>query len=110
MRVLTADQMREADARGMARKGEVSLMRAAGYRLNEAIERFTPGHGPVVAFAGPGNNGGDAFAALALVDRERPRIVYAMEATAPTPAYGPSLPETIAGKVIAKPGRGEPPT
>lgn len=86
MRVLTADQMREADARGMARKGEVSLMRAAGYRLNEAIERFAPGHGPVVAFAGPGNNGGDAFAALALVDRERSRTVYAMEAAAPTPA------------------------
>ena len=80
MRAITAEQMREADERGQKRVGDIALMRAAGERLHEAIARLPGGEGPIVAFAGPGNNGGDAFAALALMDRARPRIVYALEA------------------------------
>jgi NAD(P)H-hydrate epimerase len=86
MRVVTAEQMRDADARGSQRLGDVALMRAAGERLQDAIEHHMPGDGPIVAFAGPGNNGGDAFATLALVDRSRPRIIYALEARSPSPA------------------------
>jgi len=86
MRAVTADQMREADARGQERAGDVTLMRAAGERLYETIAKDLPGDGPIVAFAGPGNNGGDAFACLALIDRSRPRIIYALEATVPSAA------------------------
>jgi len=86
MRVLTAAQMREADARGVRREGEVALMRAAGRALAEAIEQLLPGAERLVAFAGPGNNGGDAFAAFAELGRKRKRIVYAAEATSPSEA------------------------
>ncbi len=86
MRVLTAAQMRDADAGGMARLGEVALMQAAGERLAAAIARLAAREGPLVAFAGPGNNGGDAFAALALADRSRARILYAMPAPKPSEA------------------------
>ena len=86
MRAITAEQMREADERGQKRVGDIALMRAAGERLHEAIARLPGGEGPIVAFAGPGNNGGDAFAALALMDRDRPRIVYALEAQAASAA------------------------
>jgi len=88
VRALTTEQMREADARGQKRLGEVTLMRAAGERLLEVILHDLPGDasGLIVAFAGPGNNGGDAFATLALVDRARPRIIYALEARAPSAA------------------------
>jgi NAD(P)H-hydrate epimerase len=86
MRALTAEQTRLADARGMEARGETALMRAAGERLAEAIARYAPGDGPAIAFAGPGGNGGDAFAALALLPASRRRIVYAMDARTPSPA------------------------
>jgi len=82
MRALDAEQMRTADARGGERAGDIALMRAAGERLAEAIALRAPGTGPIVAFCGPGNNGGDGFAALALLDRSRSRTVYALEARA----------------------------
>lgn len=78
--------MREADERGQQRIGEVALMRAAGERLREAILHHFPGDTSLVAFAGPGNNGGDAFATFALVDRARPRIIYALESRSPSAA------------------------
>ncbi|HEY9179894.1 MAG TPA: NAD(P)H-hydrate epimerase, partial [Candidatus Baltobacteraceae bacterium] len=62
MRVLTLSQMREADARACAQIGEVQLMRAAGERVADAAARYARSRS-VVAFAGAGNNGGDAFAA-----------------------------------------------
>ena len=86
MRALSAEQMRETDARGRERAGDVALMRAAGERLHEAMVGYMPVTGPVVAFAGPGNNGGDAFAALALADPARARTIYALEAKAPSGA------------------------
>ena len=88
MRALTAEQMRSADARGIAARGESDLMRAAGERIAEAIAHLAPGGGPLVAFAGPGNNGGDAFAALAAAPRDRERIVYALDVANPGAARG----------------------
>jgi hydroxyethylthiazole kinase-like uncharacterized protein yjeF len=78
MRVVTAEQMRAADAAATARVGEVALMRAAGEALAEAIERISPLPRRLVAFAGPGNNGGDAFAAFAAVKADCEKIVYAL--------------------------------
>jgi ADP-dependent NAD(P)H-hydrate dehydratase / NAD(P)H-hydrate epimerase len=63
--VLTPDQMRAADAAGMARIGEDTLMRNAGLRIAERVAAMAGKGARVVAFAGPGNNGGDAFSALA---------------------------------------------
>lgn len=83
MRALTAEQMRAADVAACARLGDVALMRAAGRALAGAI-----GTAPrrVVAFAGSGNNGGDAFAALAELDASIVRLVYARAAREPSDA------------------------
>ncbi len=78
MIVLTPAQMREADAIACAAAGEVALMRAAGECLAQAVRRYA-GDARVCAFAGPGNNGGDAFAALAVMEGER--RIYAQPAT-----------------------------
>ncbi|HYL26447.1 MAG TPA: NAD(P)H-hydrate dehydratase [Candidatus Nitrosotalea sp.] len=63
--VLTPDAMRAADAAAIARTGEDELMHNAGRRIAERIRAMTSPERPIVAFAGPGNNGGDAFATLA---------------------------------------------
>ncbi len=80
MRVLDAAQMREADARGCERLGEVALMRSAGLAIAETIRALAPRARRVVAFAGPGNNGGDAFAAFAELGSEIERTVHALPA------------------------------
>ncbi len=77
--VLTSAQMRAADAQAAAASSETALMHEAGTRIAELIERITPAGGTVVAFAGPGNNGGDAFAAFAVLDPRYDRVVYAAE-------------------------------
>ncbi|HVN69501.1 MAG TPA: NAD(P)H-hydrate dehydratase [Candidatus Binatia bacterium] len=63
--VLTPKAMRAADAAAIARVGENELMCNAGLRIAEHLRAMAPQEMPIVAFAGPGNNGGDAFAALA---------------------------------------------
>jgi NAD(P)H-hydrate epimerase len=56
--------MREADVQAIATLGDVQLMRNAGRKIAELLCDVLDSH-VVVAFAGPGNNGGDAFAACA---------------------------------------------
>jgi ADP-dependent NAD(P)H-hydrate dehydratase / NAD(P)H-hydrate epimerase len=63
--VLTPDAMRTVDAQAIASVGEDALMRNAGRCIAEALRAMAGPEKPIVAFAGPGNNGGDAFAALA---------------------------------------------
>lgn len=65
MYVLTPEAMRAADADAIAVGGAEALMRAAGERVAERVRALVAPGEHVVAFAGPGNNGGDAFAALA---------------------------------------------
>lgn len=79
MRVVTAEQMRAADAAAVARIGDVALMRAAGAAIAGVIARIVPRARTIVAFAGTGNNGGDAFAAFADLPQTVRRIVYVDE-------------------------------
>jgi hydroxyethylthiazole kinase-like uncharacterized protein yjeF len=75
--VLTPEQMRAADATACERVGASTLMREAGRHIAQRIRALVPTPGRIVAFAGPGNNGGDAFAALAELDSTYERIVCA---------------------------------
>lgn len=84
MVVLTLAQMREADAQACAQVGDVALMRTAGERIAAVAARYARSR-RIVAFAGPGNNGGDAFAALALLE-QYDRVIYAQDAPSPSPA------------------------
>ncbi|HXP92894.1 MAG TPA: NAD(P)H-hydrate dehydratase [Candidatus Binatia bacterium] len=76
MYVLTAEEMRRADAAAVERHGEVALMRAAGAAIARVVPNYARGR-RIVAFAGTGNNGGDAFAALAELDSSYERTIYA---------------------------------
>jgi ADP-dependent NAD(P)H-hydrate dehydratase / NAD(P)H-hydrate epimerase len=76
MRAVTAAQMRAIDAAAVARDGEVALMRAAGEAIAQLVDGCARGDGAVVGIAGSGNNGGDAYAALAAYGGKRRRIVY----------------------------------
>jgi hydroxyethylthiazole kinase-like uncharacterized protein yjeF len=67
MRVLTAEQMQELDADAVQRVGEIELMRRAGATIAALVRRIAGGN-RVVGVAGPGNNGGDVFAAFAELD------------------------------------------
>jgi ADP-dependent NAD(P)H-hydrate dehydratase / NAD(P)H-hydrate epimerase len=73
MRAVTAAQMRAIDAAAVARDGEVELMRQAGAAIARVVPRYRQ-DGPIIALAGNGNNGGDAFAALARLEGRR--ILY----------------------------------
>jgi hydroxyethylthiazole kinase-like uncharacterized protein yjeF len=70
MRAVSAAQMRAIDAAAVARDGEVALMRRAGAAIARVAAHYRE-DGPLVALAGNGNNGGDAFAALAKLDGRR---------------------------------------
>jgi hydroxyethylthiazole kinase-like uncharacterized protein yjeF len=78
--------MRAADAAACAATGEDALMQIAGVRVAERLRALARDAGRIVAFAGPGNNGGDAFAALALLAREHECVVYAAASQHPSPA------------------------
>jgi hydroxyethylthiazole kinase-like uncharacterized protein yjeF len=73
MRAVTAAQMRAIDAAAVGRDGDVELMRRAGAAIARVVSRYRQ-DGPIIALAGNGNNGGDAFAALARLEGRR--IVY----------------------------------
>ena len=63
--VLTPEQMRAADAEAIARVGAIELMSNAGAAIAQRLRGIAPPGARIVAVAGPGNNGGDAFCALA---------------------------------------------
>ena len=63
--VLTPEQMRAVDAAAIDAGGAGRLMRNAGAGIARRARLMAATGSRVVAIAGPGNNGGDAFAALA---------------------------------------------
>lgn len=83
--LLTPQQMRTADTAASQSVGTIALMLSAGERIAEYITRTTA-PARVVAFAGPGNNGGDAFAAFALLPPAFERIIFAAESPDPSDA------------------------
>lgn len=97
MRVMTPAQMREADARACASVGDVTLMRAAGERIADVAARYARSRS-VVAFGGSGNNGGDAFAALAIL-RDYDRVIYAQDAPNPSAARRDAQERAVASGV-----------
>ena len=101
--VLTAAEMRAADAQACAASSDVALMRDAGSRIATWIEEFLPAGGSIVAFAGPGNNGGDAFAAFAELDATYERVIYAAQTPAPSAARTDAETRARAAGVVVKP-------
>jgi NAD(P)H-hydrate repair Nnr-like enzyme with NAD(P)H-hydrate epimerase domain len=73
MLAVTSKQMGLIDGAAVLRDGEAELVRLVGVAIAAIVSRHR-GTGPIVAFAGNGNNGGDAFAALAELDG--PRVAY----------------------------------
>ena len=63
--VLTPAEMRAADAQAVAASSVEALMRNAGGAIAAYVREHVPRGSRIVAFAGPGNNGGDARAAFA---------------------------------------------
>lgn len=72
--------MRAADAAAIAVVGEDVLMRNAGARIADRLRAIAKRGERIVAFAGAGNNGGDAFAALAELGTEYECVVAAAPA------------------------------
>lgn len=93
--------MREADAEASAQVGDVALMRAAGERIAQVAARYACSRS-IVAFAGAGNNGGDAFAALAMLS-DYDRIIYAEDAPYPSAARRDAEERARAGGVERRP-------
>ena len=76
--VLIPMQMRELDELACSQESATILMRRAGSALAAHITEMIPPD-CVVAIAGPGNNGGDAFAAFSALDARYERIIYTLE-------------------------------
>jgi len=79
MIVLDAKGMRALDAEQVAHRGEIALMREAGAAIAALVPRYRR-EGSIFGIAGPGNNGGDVFAALAVLPQAFARIIYALPA------------------------------
>ena len=108
MRAVTAAQMRAIDAAAVAREGEVALMRAAGEAIATLFDTFARGDGAVVGIAGGGNNGGDAYAALAAYGGKRRRIVYGEAAAGGSEARADARKRALSGGVEERAFRPDP--
>lgn len=64
MKILTGAQIRELDKYTIEHEpiASIDLMERAARAITAAIQQQWPQGTPVVVFAGPGNNGGDALA------------------------------------------------
>ncbi len=91
---INAEAMRGADRRAQALGVPSSrLMENAGAAVAEAVHALALdtsrwGRGPIVVFAGPGNNGGDGFVAARHLARHGARVVAVYVSTEGRPAGG----------------------
>ena len=72
MKIFTAAQIKELDRYTIEHEpiSSVDLMERAATKLTQEIVNYCDENSPVVAFAGPGNNGGDALAVVRLLRDE----------------------------------------
>jgi hydroxyethylthiazole kinase-like uncharacterized protein yjeF len=101
--VLTPEQMRAVDVAAIADAGEDALMREAGRQVARVLDDLTANLSRVVAFAGPGNNGGDAFAALAELAPRYDRTVHAAPKANPSAAREAAMARARASGVAVRP-------
>ncbi|MBV8602061.1 MAG: bifunctional ADP-dependent NAD(P)H-hydrate dehydratase/NAD(P)H-hydrate epimerase, partial [Candidatus Eremiobacteraeota bacterium] len=102
MIVLDAPGMRALDAHQVAERGEVRLMHDAGEAIAALIPTYTRGK-TIAGVAGPGNNGGDVFAALASLPSTFERIAYALPAPNPSAARADAVARAKARGVEERP-------
>lgn len=76
IRVLTPQEMRAADAQASAAIGVDTLMKNAGAAIAAYVRANVSRGARIVAFAGPGNNGGDAYAARDALGTEYDVTIY----------------------------------
>lgn len=76
MKIFTAAQIHELDKYTIAHEPvkSIDLMERAAKAFTEAIMEQWTEHTPVVVFAGPGNNGGDALAVARLLAQKHYRV------------------------------------
>ncbi|MHB8145955.1 MAG: NAD(P)H-hydrate dehydratase [Vulcanimicrobiaceae bacterium] len=101
--VLEPEAMRAADTQACATIGANALTQQAGARIAQAIRERIPQGGRIIAFAGPGNNGGDAFAALAELEARYERIVFAHDVAQPSDARAAAQARAHAAGVASAP-------
>ena len=70
MNLVDTATMKAADERASGRDGASVLMQRAGQRIAQLVQHIAPQAQRVVGFAGPGNNGGDVFAACAALAQQ----------------------------------------
>jgi ADP-dependent NAD(P)H-hydrate dehydratase / NAD(P)H-hydrate epimerase len=100
--VLTAAEMRDADAEASTAVSVVELMQRAGAAIAAFLQDRTR-DGAIVAFAGPGNNGGDAYAALAQLPNRAPRFIYGMHDVAGSAARTDAMTKARDAGVVFRP-------
>ena len=72
MKILTSPQLKELDKYTIVHEPipSIDLMERAAHALTEAIERRWDKSYQIIAFAGPGNNGGDALAVARMLSKK----------------------------------------
>ncbi len=101
--VLTPEQMRAADAAAIEGLGESTLMTNAGRCIADRLRAMARPGTSIVAFAGPGNNGGDAFAALAELAAEYTCVAAAATSSHPSQARADAQSRAQAAGVRVQP-------
>lgn len=83
--IVTAAQMRAAEEEAFRFASQIEVMERAGAAVASEAARFALGR-PILVLAGPGNNGGDAYAAARLLKERGHDVSVAASSEPGTPA------------------------